>query len=206
MLLSDRRAPVVKLAETAAERAAVTELMLEVSAERGWKADSMIHQHVHDSLCIISFNILEEVVGAMMLVHGDPADFPIKKPGTPTEDEAWPRLQISEGRQCAEVALAVVEKCHRGNRHIFLAMYARLFWEAKRLGIRYIYAILDPVIFELYRRVGYPFRRLEAEDGGGSKEYWGETTFPAKLDLWEAEEYLKSQKPALWEFVSRYQY
>lgn len=65
----------------------------------------------------------------------------------------------------------------------------------------YIYAVLDPIIFLLYKRYGYQFSEIPAELGGGRKIYWGEETFPAFLNLEKNVIYIKEKKPKLWEMI-----
>ncbi len=187
----------VRMASSQAETQEVNRLFRALGVERNWEVDTVIDLPPEISTDIVAFEEGGKIVAALRLVHGSAARFPIKK------EEGWPDLLVEDNGTSAEVALSVVIPEYRGDTSTFLALYCAMYWETKRIGVEQIYAILDPTIFILYRRVGFRFRRIEAEEGGGEKIYWNEMTFPAVLDLATAYQYIQDRKPSLWSLLQK---
>lgn len=195
---------IVRMVRTDEELADAKALMREVAQERNWPADSVIDGYEERSLYWLASDPSGVPIGAVKLVYGDPRVFPIRKAATSTDEGAWPNLQILEDSGVAEVAFAAIKKGYRGDRDTLLALYSKMYWDIQVFGIRYIYAILDRVIHVLYRRMGLIFEELGAQFGGGRKTYWGEETFPARLDLNKMIEMITKSKPETWNFVQSY--
>lgn len=196
---------IVRMVRTDEELADAKALMREVAQERNWPADSVIDGYAERSLYWIAYDPKGVVIGAVKLIHGDSVGFPMKNPGSLLEEQAWPSLQISESGGVAEVAFAAIRKQHRGDRDTLLALYSKMYWDIQSFGIRYIYAILDRMGFNLFRRMGLNFVELDTLTGGGKKIYWGEETFPARLDLAEMVRRMEETRPRTWNFIQSYQ-
>lgn len=195
----------VKLVRTPQELSEAKALMYEVARERNWPAEKVIEGNKDRSLIWIAYEKgTGNTVGAVKLVYGEPNSFPMKKVGAEGEDEAWPNLVITETSGSAEVAFAAIRKPYRGNKYALLALYSKMYWDIQSFDIRCIYAILDRIIHVLYRRMGLMFVELGPQEGGGRKIYWGEETYPARLDLSETVDKLMRGKPEIWDFVQSF--
>lgn len=178
-------------------------LFREVADERKWPADPVIEGHKQTSRYWGVFSDIE-LIGAMQLVIGDAADFPIKHRRNGKEDEdAWPLLQIPSAIAC-EVALTAILEKHRGGIDALAHLFAKMYVDLQRTDIQFIYAVLDRRILNLYKRMGLPFRPCDEKEGGGKKVYWGEETFPACLSLRHAVESLFMKQNLLWECIEHY--
>ena len=187
----------VRIVDNDCDKKKVKELMKKVASSRNWDANKTIDCY-DDCAYYYAADDKGNIIGGVKVIFGNMNIFPIKTP------DAWPELQIDNPKESVEVAFSAVEENYRGSGVVFVAMYAAMFWHMQQLGYRYVYAILDPIIFRLYSQVGYRFKKISEDKGGGTKIYWGERTFPAVLDLFEAAKYIEARKPCLWEFIEKY--
>ncbi|MCA9388862.1 hypothetical protein KC644_03840 [Candidatus Berkelbacteria bacterium] len=182
----------VKLIRTEDGFSHAREVLEGVAKEREWPIDKVVKSHPKSLYWLAYKNC--SPAGVIKVVLGDPNKFPIK------ENEAWPELIISS-ESCIEVAIAAVKPEYRGIRDVFLAMFAKMYADLSEIGITEIYAILDRKIQLLYKRVGLSFEEIPESAGGGRRQYWGEETFPAVLNLPKTLVLLEKKQNRLWQLV-----
>ena len=184
-------------AESEDDRKEIDSLFRALGIERNWDVETVIDLPPENCLDVVAHDEDGRMVAALRLIYRDVKYFPINK------KEGWPNLLLESDGSIGEVALSVVVPDCRGDNSVFLSLYCQMYWEAKTMGISRIYAILDSIIFLLYKRVGFRFIKIEASEGGGEKLYWGETTFPAFLDLEDTYSFIRERKANLWQILQQ---
>ena len=107
------------------------------------------------------------VAGTVRLIRYSPLGLPIERHGTLSIPSRY-----TEAGEWAEISRLIVAKDARRQKDhqplLLLELFGRTFEESRRLGMKYLVAAMEPALWRLLRRVGFPFEPI-----GPAIDYFG---------------------------------
>lgn len=158
--------------------------------EKNWPAEEIIEGYEESAVDLIALNG-DAIAGVLKIIFDSTNGLPITKP------DAFPEIDIySSEAFSVEIALTVIDKQYRGKTKVLLSLFKGMYQTLKaRNTSTNMYAILEREIYNLYHFYGFKFKKLSE-----GKDYWNGWSYPCVLNLEEGMEYLKVNKPRIYQF------
>lgn len=158
--------------------------------EKNWPAEEIIEGYKESAVDLIALNG-DAIAGVLKIIFDSTKGLPI------TKANAFPEIDIHSSEAFSvEIALTVIDKQYRGKTRVLLSLFKGMYHTLKAKNpSTNIYAILEREIYNLYHFYGFKFKKLSE-----GKHYWNGWSYPCVLNLEEGMEYLKMNKPRIYQF------
>lgn len=168
-------------------------LMWKICQEKGWiEAKEIIFNKAKETINIVACEG-NDILGGIIFQYGNSNKFLVKS--------NWD-LIIPNNIKTSEVVLTAIEKSVRGYKIVFEALCCYILAYCIKNNIQTSYTILDERVYKLCLRVGFNYKKIEENEGGGDKIFWGEKTFPVIMDIQKTFSNLKIKNPIMWDYVN----